>query len=238
MSVKLVVLFFFICQKRNSVAAELESSRCEFCGQTPKPFPSVEEQSMLPPEKLFCCSEYREHVTTTPHRRHQPQQTTAEVDHYKSVGGHYIVCIVFRRETQSLFLINIRVQSVCVSVCVCVCVTRRSWFFLCDGSPQWGIPKNVKIVPVILTVTWKMRSKYRGHDILIDHLRHFLSQNQNVWCSGNTLPMNGLTSNSQGWHGHLIWHWNFFWLVSPSRSCPTYWRSKSRHFKFQLRGWR
>lgn len=35
---------------------------CEFCGQSIKPFPSLEQQSSKSPEELYCCDDYREFV--------------------------------------------------------------------------------------------------------------------------------------------------------------------------------
>ena len=57
-------------------------------------------------------------------------------------------------------------------------------------NTSWsGKSKNVKMVPVTLTLTSKISSKIqrsRNFDRL--YLRQFLTQNQSVWCSGHALP--------------------------------------------------
>jgi hypothetical protein len=35
---------------------------CEFCSQTIKPFPSMDDQKDLTPDELFCCNNYREFI--------------------------------------------------------------------------------------------------------------------------------------------------------------------------------
>ena len=74
---------------------------------------------------------------------------------------------------------------------VYVCMNSSCWKadFWRGGCPRWGKSKYAKILSVTLTWPIKKVKVQRSRNFDWPYVRHFLPQNQSVWCSGNALPI-------------------------------------------------
>ena len=59
---------------------------CEFCGNTILPIPTLEQQNTVPPEELYCCSDYAEFLRYT--LDHPMIESLAKQDEKIDVRAH------------------------------------------------------------------------------------------------------------------------------------------------------